>query len=46
MLVAVPAFQDRVAPAFDFCQRLTLWRIDDRGCTLVARRTVRPPRSG
>lgn len=42
MLVAVPAFNDRVAPAFDFCQRLTLWRIDDRGCRLVARRRCAP----
>lgn len=38
MLVAVPAFQDRVAPALDFCQRITLWRVDERGCRLVARR--------
>jgi predicted Fe-Mo cluster-binding NifX family protein len=38
MLVAVPAFNDRVAPAFDFCQRVTLWRLDERGCRLVAKR--------
>jgi len=42
MLVAVPALHDRIAPAFDFCQRLTLWRLDDRGCRLVARRRCAP----
>lgn len=46
MLVVVPAFQDRVAPAFDFCQRLTLWRIDDRGCRLIARRRCAPLGAG
>ncbi len=38
MLVAVPIFNDRVAPAFDFCQRVTLWRVDGLGCRLVSSR--------
>jgi predicted Fe-Mo cluster-binding NifX family protein len=38
MLVAVPTFHDRVAPAFDFCQRVTLWSLDERGCRLVGTR--------
>lgn len=44
MLVAVPTFQDRVAPAFDFCQKITLWRLDTRGCRLIA--TKRAPHGG
>lgn len=31
MLVAVPEFNDRVSPAFDFCTKVSLWRLDDRG---------------
>ncbi len=31
MLVAVPEFNDRVSPAFDFCRKVSLWRLDDRG---------------
>ncbi len=31
MLVAVPEFNDRVSPTFDFCRKVSLWRLDDRG---------------
>ncbi len=31
MLVAVPEFRGRVSPTFDFCHRVALWRLDDRG---------------
>ena len=38
MLVAVPEFKGRVAPTFDFCHKLTLWRIDDRGVRAAGHR--------
>jgi predicted Fe-Mo cluster-binding NifX family protein len=28
MLLAVPEFKGRVSPTFDFCRRITLWRIE------------------
>lgn len=31
MLVAVPEFRGRVSPTFDFCHRIALWKLDDRG---------------
>jgi len=31
MLLAVPEFQGRVSPTFDFCHRVALWKLDDRG---------------
>jgi len=31
MLVAIPEFQGRVSPTFDFCHRVALWRLDARG---------------
>lgn len=41
MLVAVPEFNGRVSPTFDFCHRVTLWRLDERGCRRVGVRTCR-----
>lgn len=41
MLVAVPEFQGRVSPTFDFCHRLTLWRVDSLGCRRAAVKTCR-----
>jgi len=38
MLLAVPEFRGRVSPAFDFCHRVTLWRLDDRGVRQVGQR--------
>lgn len=31
VLVAVPEFNGRVSPTFDFCHRISLWRLDERG---------------
>ncbi|MGA9752629.1 MAG: NifB/NifX family molybdenum-iron cluster-binding protein [Acidobacteriota bacterium] len=31
VLVAVPEFNGRVSPTFDFCHRVSLWRLDERG---------------
>jgi predicted Fe-Mo cluster-binding NifX family protein len=41
MLLAVPTYNDRVAPTFDFCHRVSFWRVEgqetrkiaDRKCT-------------
>ncbi len=41
MLVAVPEFQGRVSPTFNFCHRLTLWRVDSLGCRRAAVKTCR-----
>jgi predicted Fe-Mo cluster-binding NifX family protein len=38
-LVAVPEFNGRVSPTFDFCHRVTLWRMDERGCRRIGVRT-------
>jgi predicted Fe-Mo cluster-binding NifX family protein len=41
VLVAVPEFNGRVSPTFDFCHRVTLWRVDERGCRRVGVRVCR-----
>ena len=41
MLVAVPEFQGRVSPTFDFCHRVALWRLDDRGVHSAGHRKCR-----
>ncbi len=41
MLVAVPEFKGRVSPTFDFCHRLTLWRVDSLGCRRAAVKTCK-----
>ncbi len=41
MLLAVPEFHGRVAPTFDFCHRVTLWRVDERGVRSAGQRTCR-----
>ena len=41
VLVAVPEFKGRVSPTFDFCHRLTLWRVDSLGCRRTAVKTCR-----
>jgi len=38
MLLAVPTYHDRVAPAFDFCHRVTFWRLDGKGFKKIANR--------
>jgi predicted Fe-Mo cluster-binding NifX family protein len=38
MLLAVPEFRGRVSPAFDFCHKVTLWRLDDHGVRMVGQR--------
>jgi predicted Fe-Mo cluster-binding NifX family protein len=38
MLVAVPEFHDCVSPTFDFCHKLTLWRLDEKGFKRVGER--------
>jgi predicted Fe-Mo cluster-binding NifX family protein len=41
VLLVVPEFQGRVSPTFDFCHRVTLWRVDDHGCRRVGVRTCK-----
>jgi predicted Fe-Mo cluster-binding NifX family protein len=31
VLIAVPEFHGCVSPTFDFCHRVTLWRLDEKG---------------
>lgn len=38
MLVAVPEFAGRVAPTFDFCRHLTLWRVHALGTSYAGER--------
>jgi len=38
MLVAVPEFQGRVSPTFDFCHRVALWKLGDRGSRCAGHR--------
>jgi predicted Fe-Mo cluster-binding NifX family protein len=38
MLVAVPEFHERVSPTFDFCHKLSLWRLDGKGFQRVGDR--------
>lgn len=38
MLLAVPEFRGRVSPALDFCHKVTLWRLDEKGARLVGQR--------
>ena len=38
MLVAIPTFHGRVSPTFDFCHRVTFWRLDEGGSRKVADR--------
>lgn len=38
MLVAIPEFRHRVSPTFDYCHKVTLWRLDERGFTKVEER--------
>jgi predicted Fe-Mo cluster-binding NifX family protein len=42
MLVAVPTFHGRVAPTFDFCHRITLWRVEGREVRLTGDQTCKP----
>ena len=42
MLVAVPTFHGRVAPTFDFCHRVTFWRLDEQGVRKIADRQCKP----
>jgi predicted Fe-Mo cluster-binding NifX family protein len=37
----VPEFRGRVSPTFDFCHRVTLWRIDGSGARKVGTRRCR-----
>jgi len=39
VIVAVPEFNGRVSPTFDFCHRVNLWRVDERGCRRIKVRT-------
>jgi predicted Fe-Mo cluster-binding NifX family protein len=41
MLLAVPTYHDRVAPAFDFCHRVSFWHLDGKGFKKVAERKCR-----
>ncbi|MGB7624903.1 MAG: NifB/NifX family molybdenum-iron cluster-binding protein [Terriglobia bacterium] len=41
MLLAVPEFNGRVAPTFDFCRHLTIWWIDAQRASLVSERWIR-----
>jgi predicted Fe-Mo cluster-binding NifX family protein len=38
MLVAVPEFKEHVSPTFDYCHKLTLWRLDEKGFQRVGER--------
>ena len=38
MLLAVPEFNGRVAPTFDYCHKVTLWRLDSSGARKVGER--------
>ena len=40
-MIAVPEFRGRVSPTFDFCHRVTLWRVDGRGARKVGTRRCR-----
>ena len=40
-MIAVPEFRGRVSPTFDFCHRVTLWRVDGRGARKVGTRQCR-----
>ncbi|MBK8793784.1 MAG: hypothetical protein IPN59_11730 [Holophaga sp.] len=46
MLVAIPTFHGRVAPTFDFCHRVTFWRLDEEGFRKIADRKCKPLESG
>jgi predicted Fe-Mo cluster-binding NifX family protein len=46
VLVAVPEFNGRVSPTFDFCHRVTLWKVDVRGSRRVGVRTCRQASMG
>jgi predicted Fe-Mo cluster-binding NifX family protein len=40
-LIAVPEFRGRVSPTFDFCHRVTLWRVDGSGARRIGTRRCR-----
>jgi len=42
MLVAIPIFHGRVSPTFDFCHRVTFWRLDEGGFRKIADRKCKP----
>jgi predicted Fe-Mo cluster-binding NifX family protein len=42
MLVAIPTFHGRVSPTFDFCRRVTFWRLDEGGFRKIADRRCKP----
>lgn len=41
VLIAVPEFRGCISPAFDFCHRITLWRLGDKGFTKAGERRCR-----
>ena len=41
MLVAVPTFQGRVSPTFDFCHRVTFWQMEGMGFQKLADKKCR-----
>mgnify|MGYP000960488608 CR=1 FL=1 len=41
MLLAVPTFHDRVAPTFDFCHKVSFWRVEGREVRRITDRTCR-----
>ena len=41
MLIAVPEFHGCVSPTFDFCHRVTLWKLGEKGLTKAGERRCR-----